>query len=51
MTGAGVDDFIDVLMITYNRPDYVALSLPRLLEECDERTRSGSGTTVMTPRH
>ncbi len=39
MTGAGVDDFIDVLMITYNRPDYVALSLPQLLEECDERTR------------
>src|SRR5450756_818375 len=30
---------VDVLMITYQRPTYVALSLPRLLESCDADTR------------
>ncbi|HEY0701093.1 MAG TPA: glycosyltransferase [Micromonospora sp.] len=30
---------IDILMITYNRPEYVRLSLPRLLATCDERAR------------
>ncbi|HZL05322.1 MAG TPA: glycosyltransferase family A protein [Coriobacteriia bacterium] len=27
---------VDILMITYERPQYVALSLPRLLESCDD---------------
>jgi len=30
---------VDVLMITYNRPEYTRLSLGRLLETADERTR------------
>lgn len=30
---------IDVLMITYNRPEYVRLSLSRLLQTCDDRMR------------
>lgn len=30
---------VDILMITYNSPEYVALSLPRLLESCDENAR------------
>lgn len=30
---------VDILMITYNRPRYTSLSLPRLLETCDERCR------------
>ncbi|MEO6434597.1 MAG: glycosyltransferase family A protein [Tepidisphaeraceae bacterium] len=30
---------IDILMVTYNRLDYTARSLPRLLETCDERMR------------
>ena len=30
---------IDILMITYNRPRYTALSLSRLLETCDEMMR------------
>lgn len=30
---------IDILMITYNRPDYTRLSLARLLDEADERSR------------
>jgi GT2 family glycosyltransferase len=30
---------VDTLMITYNRPRYTALSLPRLLETCDEHCR------------
>lgn len=30
---------IDILIITYNRPEYTRLSLPRLLETCDERMR------------
>lgn len=29
----------DVLMISYNRPDALGLSLPRLLDSCDEHTR------------
>lgn len=29
----------DILMITYNRPAYTRLSLPRLLETCDESCR------------
>lgn len=29
----------DILMITYNRPEYTRLSLPRLLETCDESSR------------
>lgn len=32
-------DTVDVVMITYNAPDYVRLSLPRLLESCDESAR------------
>lgn len=34
-----MDGWIDVLMITYNRAEYVRRSLPSLLEGCDERTR------------
>ena len=30
---------VDVLMITFNAPGYVKLSLPRLLDSCDEQTR------------
>lgn len=30
---------IDILMITYNRPDYTRLALSRLLETCDETMR------------
>jgi GT2 family glycosyltransferase len=30
---------IDILMITYNRPEYTRLSLTRLLETCDETMR------------
>lgn len=30
---------VDILMITYNSPDYVRLSLPRLLESCDDYSR------------
>jgi glycosyltransferase involved in cell wall biosynthesis len=30
---------VDVLMITYNAADYVAVTLPSLLESCDEHTR------------
>src|SRR5437762_1338791 len=30
---------IDLLMITYNRPEYTRLSLERLLDTCDTRTR------------
>ncbi|MEM8873787.1 MAG: glycosyltransferase family A protein [Planctomycetota bacterium] len=26
----------DILMVTHDRPDYVRLSLPRLLETCDD---------------
>lgn len=33
------DESIDVLMITHNRPKYVELSLPRLLDGSDEATR------------
>jgi glycosyltransferase involved in cell wall biosynthesis len=33
------DGTVDVLMISYRRPDALRLSLPRLLETCDERTR------------
>ncbi|MFR9805651.1 glycosyltransferase family 2 protein [Pseudonocardia sp. RS010] len=32
------DDSVDILMITHQRPEYVALSLPRLLETVDART-------------
>ncbi len=32
-------DEIDILMITYNRPEYTQLALSRLLETCDERMR------------
>lgn len=34
-----MNDDVDVLMITHRRPQYVALSLPRLLDSADERTR------------
>ena len=34
-----MDTSIDVLMITYNRSEYVARSLPALLDDCDERAR------------
>ena len=37
MPGGG--STVDVLMITYNAPDYVRLSLPRLLESCDDEVR------------
>ena len=30
---------VDVLMITYNAADYVAVTLPSLLDSCDENTR------------
>lgn len=30
---------VDVLMITFNAPGYVKLSLPRLLDSCDDHTR------------
>lgn len=30
---------IDILMITHQRPDYTRLSLPRLLESCDDAMR------------
>lgn len=30
---------IDILMITYNRPEYTRLALTRLLETCDEQMR------------
>jgi glycosyltransferase involved in cell wall biosynthesis len=30
---------VDILMITYNSADYVGLSLPRLLDSCDEHAR------------
>ena len=30
---------VDVLMITYNSPDHVRVSLPHLLSTCDEQTR------------
>ena len=30
---------IDLLMVTHARPHYTRLSLPRLLDSCDERTR------------
>lgn len=33
------DNSIDILMITYNRPEYTRLSLERLLETCDENMR------------
>jgi glycosyltransferase involved in cell wall biosynthesis len=33
------DGIIDILMITYNRPDYTRLSLARLLDTCDETMR------------
>jgi glycosyltransferase involved in cell wall biosynthesis len=32
-------DDIDILMITYNRSAYTRLSLPRLLDTCDDRMR------------
>lgn len=34
-----MSDRVDLLMITYNRPHYVRLSLPRLLETCREHDR------------
>jgi glycosyltransferase involved in cell wall biosynthesis len=34
-----MDSSIDILMITYNRPEYTRLSLARLLETCDEDVR------------
>src|ERR1700759_1061674 len=30
---------IDILMITYNRPEYTRMALSRLLETCDEQMR------------
>ena len=30
---------VDILMITFNSPDYVRLSLPRLLDSCDDHMR------------
>lgn len=33
------DDAIDILMITYERPDYTQLALSRLLETCDDTAR------------
>lgn len=33
------DAWADVLMITYSRPDYVATTLPHLLDTVDDRTR------------
>ena len=34
-----MDSTIDILMITYNRPEYTRLSLARLLKTCDEDVR------------
>ncbi len=34
-----MDDRVDILLITYNRPHYVRLTLPRLLETCRENDR------------
>lgn len=39
MNAAADNGIIDVLMITYNRPDYTRLSLRRLLDTCDGRMR------------
>lgn len=40
MTGrSAVDGTVDILMITHQRPEYVELSLRRLLDTADERTR------------
>jgi len=33
------DEIADILMITYNRPEYTRLSLARLLDTCDESAR------------
>ena len=33
------DESIDILMITYNRPEYTRLALDRLLATCDEQMR------------
>lgn len=30
---------VDILMISFRRPEYLRLALPRLLETCDERSR------------
>jgi GT2 family glycosyltransferase len=35
----GIDTGIDILMITYDRPEYVRLSLPHLLDTCTPDTR------------
>ena len=34
-----MEQSIDILMITYNRPEYTRLSLERLLATCDESMR------------
>lgn len=34
-----MSETIDVLMITHRRPDYLRMSLPRLLETCDQNMR------------
>ena len=36
---SAMDNSIDILMITYNRPQYTRLSLARLLATCDETVR------------
>ena len=42
---------VDVLMITYNRPQYTRLSLQRLLDTRLRTRGSGSGTTGRMKRH
>lgn len=39
MTAGGQPGSVDVLMISHRRPEYVELSLPRLLDTADELTR------------
>jgi glycosyltransferase involved in cell wall biosynthesis len=34
-----MNDLVDLLMVTYNRPKYTRLALPQLLATCDNRTR------------
>ena len=37
--GISMNKYIDILMITYNRPEYTRISLKRLLETCNKYMR------------
>ena len=39
MSGGSATATVDILMITYNSAEYVRLSLPRLLDSCDDHMR------------